>query len=148
MAQSDFKLTLLTDSSPETVFRAINNVREWWSGYHSESFVGDTKALNDVFSFHAGGGAHRSTQQIVESIPNRRVVWLIIESELSFLPQKDEWTGTKVIFDIAEIDGRTQLTFTHQGLNPEIACYDSCAPAWTQYLQNRLLPLINSAVAR
>ncbi|WP_425476370.1 hypothetical protein [Paraflavitalea speifideaquila] len=49
-----------------------------------------------------------------------------------------------MIFDITEKGGKTQLVFTHEGLTPEVECYDSCAPAWTQYLQNKLLPLINS----
>ena len=70
------------------------------------------------------------------------VVWLITESVLSFIDNRDEWIGTKVIFDISKKDGKTQLTFTHEGLTPEIECYDSCAPAWTQYVQNKLLPLI------
>jgi hypothetical protein len=61
---------------------------------------------------------------------------------LSFLEQTDEWTGTKVIFEIAKKGEKTQLTFTHQGLTSEVECYDACAPAWTQYVQNKLLPLI------
>ena len=72
------------------------------------------------------------------------MVWLITESKLNFLEKKDEWTGTKVIFTISKKGGKTQLTFTHEGLTPEIECYDACAPAWNQYVQNKLLPLIKS----
>lgn len=28
--------------------------------------------------------------------------------------------------------------FTHQGFVPEFECYEACAPAWTQYIQERL----------
>ncbi|MFC2187605.1 SRPBCC domain-containing protein [Fulvivirgaceae bacterium LMO-SS25] len=144
MTSSDFTLTLLTDQSPNTVFQAINNVRAWWSGYYSEEFIGNTEELSDEFSFHAGEGLHFSKQKIVELTPNKKVVWLITESKLSFLEKTDEWTGTKVIFEISKEGNKTQLVFTHLGLTPQKECYNNCAPAWTQYLQNKLLQLINA----
>lgn len=144
MTTSDFTLTLLTEQAPQEVFQAILNVRGWWSGYHSEEIKGDTEKLHDEFSFLAGGGLHYSKQKLVELIPDKKVVWLVTESELSFLEKKDEWTGTKLIFEILEKDGKTQLTFTHEGLAPEVECYDSCAPAWTAYVQYKLLPLIST----
>lgn len=148
MKTSDFTITLFTEQAPQEVFQAINNVSTWWSGYYSEEFKGRTEKLNDEFSFRAGGGAHYSKQKLIEVIPNKKIVWLITESELSFLEKTDEWTGTKVIFEISEKDGKTQLTFTHEGLTPEIECYDSCAPAWTQYVQNKLLPLISTGAVQ
>ncbi|MGB4848992.1 MAG: SRPBCC domain-containing protein [Saprospiraceae bacterium] len=142
MSKKDFSITLLVNKTPEQVFKAVKNVRDWWSGYYSEEFKGDTEKLNDEFSFRAGGGAHYSKQKLVEVIPNNKIVWLITDSKLTFIEKTDEWTGTKVIFDISEKGSNTQLTFTHEGLTPQIECYDACAPAWTQYVQNKLLPLI------
>jgi len=142
MKNKNFTTTLLVDQTPKEVFDSIRNVRGWWSGYYSEEIKGDTEKLNDEFSFRAGDGVHYSKQKLVEVIPNKKVVWLITESDLSFLEKKDEWTGTKVIFDISTKDNKTQLVFTHDGLNPDIECYNACAPAWSQYLQNKLLPLI------
>ena len=144
MNKNNFTITLLTSKSSEDVFNAILDTRSWWSGYYSEEFTGNTKKLHDEFSFHAGDGAHYSKQKLTEVTPNKKVVWLITESNLSFLEKKDEWTGTQVIFDISQKGSQTELTFTHRGLTPEIECYDSCAPAWTQYLQNKLLPLIST----
>jgi len=144
MTTSDFTLTLLTDRPPQEVFQAVNNVRAWWSGYYSEEFRGATEKLHDEFSFRAGDGLHYSKQKLIEVIPNKKVVWLITESELSFLEKKDEWTGTKVIFEISKDGDKTQLVFTHEGLTPEVECYDSCTPAWTQYLHNKLLPMLNT----
>jgi hypothetical protein len=148
MSKKDFTTTLLVNQTPEEVFKAVINVRGWWSGYYSEEFKGGTEKLNDEFSFRAGGGAHYSKQKLVEIIPSKKIVWLITESELNFLEKTDEWTGTKVIFEISTKGGNTQLTFTHEGLTPEIECYDSCAPAWTQYVQNKLLALIGTGKVR
>jgi len=145
MKNKNFTATLIVDQTPEEVFNVVRNVRGWWSGYYSEEIKGDTENLNDEFSFRAGGGAHYSRQKLVEVIADKKVVWLVTDSKLDFLEKKDEWTGTKVIFDISKKDNKTQLVFTHEGLIPEIECYNSCAPAWSQYLQNKLLPLITKA---
>jgi len=142
MKTQDLTITMQVDQTPEEVFNAIRNVRGWWSGYYSEDITGDTEQLNDVFSFRAGGGAHYSRQKLIEVIPKKKVVWLITDSKLDFLEKKDEWTGTKVSFDISTKGNKTELVFTHEGLTPEIECYNACAPAWSQYLQNKLLPLI------
>jgi len=142
MKNKNFTATLIVDKTPEEVFNAVRNVRGWWSGYYSEEIKGDTEELNDEFSFRAGGGAHYSRQKLIEVIPNKKVIWLITDSKLDFLEKKDEWIGTKVIFDISTKGNKTELVFTHEGLTPAIDCYNSCAPAWSQYLQNKLLPLI------
>ena len=138
----DFTVKISSDRTPEHVFKTVQDVRSWWSGLYSEEFTGETKELNDEFSFRAGDGAHYSRQKLIEVIPNQRIVWLITEGELSFIEEKDEWVGTKVIFDISEKDGKTELTFTHQGLTPETACYDSCSRGWSMYLQDKLTPLL------
>ena len=143
MTTKDFTLTLVTDKSPQQVFQAVTNVRGWWSGYYAEQITGSAEKLNDEFTFTAGDGAHYSIQKLVEVVPNKKIVWLVTQSKLTFLEKVDEWTGSKIIFEISKRADKTQLVFTHEGLNAEVECYDSCAPAWTQYLQNKLLPLIN-----
>ena len=145
MATIDFTITLGADKTAEEVFNAITNVRKWWSGYYSEQIEGNTEKLHDEFIFRAGRGTHYSKQKLIEVIPNKKIVWLVTDSELSFLQNKTEWTGTKIIFEISRKAGKTQMVFTHQGLNAEVECYDACSPAWTQYLQNRLLPMITKS---
>lgn len=145
MGTSDFTFTLLVDQSPEVVFRAISNVRNWWSGFHAEEITGDTEKLDDKFSFYAGGGAHYTEHKLVEVIPNKKVVWLTTSSNFSFVENPSEWTNTEVIFEIFEKGNQTQLVFRHKGLTPELECYNICTASWTQYLKDKLLPLINSA---
>jgi len=88
MKSSNLTTTLLVDQSPNDVFNAVNNVREWWSGFYSEEIVGSTEMLNDEFIFRAGEGAHYSKQKLVEVVPNKKVVWLVTESSLRFLRKK------------------------------------------------------------
>lgn len=144
MRTTDFKVTLIADKSPEEVFSAITNVRKWWSGYYSEQIEGNTEKLNDEFIFRAGEGVHYSKQKLIEVIPAKKIVWLVTDSKLSFLQNETEWIGTKIAFEISKKGEKTQLVFTHQGLTPEVECYDACSPAWTQYLQNKLLPMLTN----
>jgi hypothetical protein len=137
MTTKDFTTTLLVDKTPKEVFNAINNVRGWWQG----EIEGDTDKLNDEFIYRMEP-YHFSKQRLVEFIPDKKVVWLVTESELNFVKKKSEWTGTKIIFEIYEINKKTQLCFTHSGLIPEIECYGGCSSAWTDLIQKSLFSLI------
>lgn len=143
MNKEHFNIQLSSNQTPEFVFHTILKVQEWWSGYFGEEFSGKSEQVNDEFSFRAGEGIHYSMQKLVELVPNKKIVWLVTESELSFLEHKEEWTGSKLIFDISEQEGKTQVLFTHEGLSAQCECFEACAPAWTQYLENKLQPLIN-----
>lgn len=139
MDQHDFTTTFLVDQTPAEVFKAVTNVRGWWS----VGIEGDTEKLNDEFIYQVEG-VHYSKMKLVDVVPDERVVWLVKYNYLSFVKDKSEWTGTKVHFDISREGDKTQLRFTHQGLVPEYECYDVCTPAWTNYVQGSLLPLITT----
>ncbi len=142
MDKPDYSFTILSDKSPEVIYQILLNVRAWWSGLYEESFTGQTEKLNDVFSFKAGGGAHYTEQKLVELVANKKIVWLVTAANLTFLENTAEWVGTQLIFEISEAGDKNEVKFTHQGLLPTSECYDNCAPAWTQYMQTKLLPLL------
>ena len=139
MQNQNFTTTLLVDQTPTEVFDAIKNARGWWSGLHAEEFKGDSDKINDEFTFRAGNGAHYTKQKLVELIPGKKITWLVTDSKLTFAENQNEWTGTKISFDISKENNKTRIVFTHVGLVPQFECYNACAPAWTQYIQERLL---------
>jgi hypothetical protein len=142
MDNQDYTTTILVEQSPAEAYQAILNVRAWWSGLYGETFEGSTDKVGDEFTFRAVGGAHYTKQKLVESEPNKKVVWIVTEADLNFIVKTDEWKGTKISFEISEEHGKSKIVFTHIGLVPEFECYDSCAPAWTKYLQERFTDVI------
>lgn len=139
MEKQDYTVTISVSQIPKEVFDAINNVRGWWQG----EIEGGTDKLDDEFSYRVED-VHFSKQKVAELVPNSKVVWLVTDSELTFIKSKDEWTGTKISFDIAEVDNKTQVRFTHHGLVPEIECYGACSNAWGRLVQESLFSLITT----
>lgn len=137
MDSKNFTATVLVDQSPRDVFKAITNVRGWWS----EEIEGSTEKLNDEFNYHYQD-VHRCKIKLVEVVPDKKIVWLVLDNYFSFTKDKSEWTGTKIIFDISIQDKKTRLVFTHDGLVPEYECYNACVGGWTQYITHSLPALI------
>lgn len=143
MENQDFTTTLLVDRSAKEAFDAINNVRGWWS----ENIEGGTEKLNDVFTYRVKD-LHQCTMKLTEVVPNKKVVWLVLDNYFNFTKDQSEWIGTKVSFEITEKDGKTQIRFTHIGLVPAHECYEICENAWTGYIQNSLRDLINTGTGQ
>lgn len=137
MVTTDFTTTLLVEQSPADVFNAINHVRGWWS----EEIEGSTDKLNDEFTYHFED-VHRCKIKLIELIPDKKVVWLVLDNYFNFTKDKSEWTGTKIIFEISQKENKTRIRFTHQGLVPEYECYEVCQDAWSNYIKNSLRSLI------
>lgn len=139
MTTTDFTTTILVDNSPSEVFNAINNVRGWWS----EEIEGITDKLNAEWNYHYQD-VHRCNMKIVEFIPDKKIVWLVMDNFFSFTKDKSEWKGNKIIFEITAKGNKTQLQFIQEGLVPQYECYDICQGAWSTYIQKSLLSLITT----
>ena len=139
MKTQDLTINLRIGQTPKEVFQAINNVRGWWS----EEIEGNTQKLNDEFTYHYKD-VHICRMKLTEVVPDKKVVWSVSNNYFSFTKDSSEWTGTKVIFDISEKNGKTQLHFTHEGLTPGYECYHACYDGWTNYIKKSLYNLITT----
>ncbi len=139
MENNSFTATITVDQAPPTAFNAIKNFRAWWS----EEIEGNTDKLNDEFFYHYKD-IHLCKLKLIEAVPDKKLVYLVTDNEFNFIEDKSEWVNTKLVFDIKEENGKTQVKFTHEGLVPEYDCYDVCNDAWSGYIKNSLYKLITT----
>jgi len=81
---------------------------------------------------------------ITEFIPNKKVVWLVLDAKLNFIKNKAEWKGTKNVFEISSHGPQTEIRFTHVGLHPGSECFEACSGAWAFYINDSLRSLITT----
>jgi hypothetical protein len=120
MKIENFTTSFSVEQSPQQAFDGINNVRGWWSG----EIEGETDKLGAEFTYRYKE-VHRSKQKVMELIPGKKIVWHVLDSRLGFR-KENEWTGTDVVFDISQKDGKTEVRFMHIGLVPAFQCYGDC----------------------
>jgi hypothetical protein len=73
MTSQNFSTTFSVDQTPEEVFKAIKNVRGWWS----EEIEGSTDKLGGEFTYHYRD-VHRCKIKITKVVPGKKVVWLVV----------------------------------------------------------------------
>ena len=139
MISKDYTATIEVAVAADVVFSCIQNVRKWWS----KDFDGNSTNLHDEFII-CHPGTHYSKQQLIELIPNKKIVWLVTESKLDWLKTKEEWTGTRMIFELTGKSGGTCLHFTHDGLIPEKECYEQCRQGWNLVIREWLFNFITT----
>jgi hypothetical protein len=139
MTDTNYTTAFTVDKSPADVFAAITNVRGWWSG----DIDGDTDALGAEFTYRYQD-LHRSKQKITELVPEKKVVWHVMDADINFVKDRKEWNGTDIVFEVARKNGGTEVRFTHVGLKPRIECFGKCSGAWGFYINDSLRRLITT----
>jgi hypothetical protein len=139
MQKNDFTSSISANISATEAIKKISNVPEWWG----IKFSGEAKNQNDKFVIKMGGDSFFNLT-VSELIPGKRVVWLVTDCYMPWYSDKNEWTDTRLIFDLHESNGKTELIFTHEGLTPEVECYKDCKPGWTHWIQTSLFSYLTN----
>jgi hypothetical protein len=137
MKKQDYTASILVRANTNKAFQSINEVTAWWT----ENIEGRSENPGDVFIIHFGETF--VTMKIVESVPGKKVVWNVSDCYLPWLADKEEWKGTRIVFEISAEGDSTRIQFTHVGLTPGVECYDGCVKGWDQYFNDSLARLIN-----
>jgi hypothetical protein len=136
MSNASFSTSFSVDKSPDEVFAAINNVREWWP-----EIDGPTDNVGAEFT-HRYQDAHRCKIKVVELVAGKKVVWRVLDNYFQFTKDKTEWKDTEISFEISRTGNKTELRFAHLGLVPEYECFEVCSNAWGSLIKGSLRALI------
>lgn len=128
-ARDSFQSTLPVAAPAEAVLaalRATDAVSSWWGPATGSADVGGTLVVSFL------DGRQRIVMDVQPAPLDNRVVWSVRETPLT-----PEWNGTTIYFDVAA-DGDASkgsvLSFRHEGLTPDLECFDMCHEDWTHYL--------------
>lgn len=139
MENQNFTISISAEISAEEAIKKISNVPEWWG----ITFSGNSGKQNDQFVVKMGGDSFFDFT-VTELIPGKRVVWSITDCNMPWYSDKKEWANTKLIFDLKETGDMTVLAFTHDGLTPDVECYNDCAPGWTHWIKTSLFSYLTT----
>ncbi len=139
MEKNDFNCSIAVNISADEVVKKISNVPGWWG----ITFTGSAEKQTDRFVVKMGGESFFDFT-VTELIPRKRMVWLVTDCNMPWYTDKKEWTNTRLIFDLEEDGGVTTLTFTHEGLTPNVECYKDCEPGWTHWIKTSLFSYLTT----
>ena len=128
---------VLIKGSSQQVFDAIStHVQDWWGNTnHPVMGVGDefiTSFDKTYWKF-----------KISEFDSPTKIVWNCIDARhvhRGYEGIEREWIGTSVEWVLEEGQSKkeTLLHFTHNGLVPDLNCYEICTPAWEMFVTKSL----------
>jgi hypothetical protein len=140
MANNSYTTTIELDEPAERVFHSICQVQDWWSN----DFEGNSTKPGDEFTIHHPN-QHYCRQKLTAFIPFEKIEWLVTESKLHWLKNnQQEWTNTRMEFQISSGNGKTLLCFTHHGLTPDKECYKMCETGWDIVIKDWLAHFVRT----
>src|SRR5712675_1684579 len=128
MENQDFTATISVDATSSEAFDKITQVNKWWA----TNVQGNTTNLNDVFTVRFGKTF--STIQITDIIPDKKILWSILNSSLPLFKDENVWNGTKMLWEISSSNNAAEIRMTHIGLTPDKECYEDCNKGWNFYV--------------
>jgi hypothetical protein len=132
MTKQDYRLSISAKVSASDAYDKIARVCEWWA----TDFEGSARYYGDAFTVRFG--ETHVDFKVTEAVPGSKVVWHVTNCFLPWLKDKTEWNNTNVVFEISAGQGETTVTMTHEGLTPEVECFNDCEKGWDRHFGESL----------
>lgn len=131
MIGQDYSAEILVTEGPAAVYQAITvNIDKWWTELSNKA----QKAGDDLVVRFENSTSW--VMKVTEAIPNSSVVWDVVEANhnLTDINKKDEWKGTTIKWEIGKNDAGSKVTLKHNGLVPDLECFEICEAGWGYFL--------------
>jgi len=125
---SDYAAIVTVSAPIESAYAAlatVDGLRGWWTTATS----GSAEPGGELKFEFPGVVDVPALMRVEESSEPSRVRWTCLKSPLH------EWAGTRLTFELTEATpDRTEISFTHAGLQPALECFDTCSAGWDHHL--------------
>ncbi|SHL13829.1 hypothetical protein SAMN05444266_102173 [Chitinophaga jiangningensis] len=139
MKTNDYSCSFTVEQPSHAIFQAICQVNRWWA----TNVVGNTQALDEPFTVNLSCDTW-VTFRVAVFAPDWHIAWLVTDCHLPWLSNQSEWNHTTLHFYITPTLNGNKLTVIHQGLSPDLECYDRCEQGWNNFAGKSLSKLITT----
>jgi len=133
----DYQCKVHFNAAPQKVYEAITEqigLQGWWTTNCTAKPKEGTRA---TFWFDET----YNIMSIEKLTPYTQVRWKCVDNRhiAEGLEKSDEWINSNLIFNLkGNKEEGTELSFTHEGLNESLQCYEICHDAWGHFLKKSL----------
>jgi hypothetical protein len=142
---NSYERKVTVNSSISKVYDALTTGYEhWWTTTGGATF----ETVGDQIKFTFPPQVSYWTFQAKTLIKDQEVDLICTDAYhlLLDLPDapKGEWLASRLHFKLTPIDGLTKIHFRHEGLTPDLNCYDICEEGWDHFFMRSLQDYLNS----
>jgi hypothetical protein len=115
----------------EILHALTTGIPNWWT----EDFSGSAHKVGDSFTVRFG---NTFKVFVVTDLTPAEVTWTCVDSfiDLPGLKKKDEWKGNTIHWTIVADGQQCHLQIVHEGLAPEVECFEVCQQGWTSFISS------------
>ena len=148
MSSKSYTRTITVEASPQDAFRALTTGHEqWWTTCDNEF-----ARIGDRIKFTFPPLVSYWTFEATRIEPDKAVELECVEAYHKMPDKPDasttEWLGSKALWRIEPRGSQTAIHFVHDGLTPELDCYDVCEAGWDLYFVDSLKAYLDTGVGR
>ncbi|MBT8298216.1 MAG: hypothetical protein HKP42_07780 [Maribacter sp.] len=137
----EYKNQISTSATKKHSFYAIaNKIDKWW-GKTDNSI----SKIDDEFSIFFGDTEWRF--KIKEYLPFEKISWVCIKANHvhgNLANIEKEWLNSELHWNIMNDNGKTEISFIHKGLTPDLNCYEVCEAGWDYFISTSLKNYLDS----
>ncbi len=136
----DYSASIDAGMAAEAAARAIpDDLERWWGTRIERHADGFTIRFNNS---HAQFRFEPSENPLAFS-------WACTDAHMIVedVPDAAEWVGTRLVWTVEPRGDGSRVTLTHEGLGPQIDCFDVCRRGWQHYFETSLAAHLNGQPA-
>ena len=134
---SNYTATITVSVSAETAYTAIaQEMSDWWTSMSAKFLATGDRAKTDF-----GGKSFWTFEAITLDKPKAVELRSCEAYHIhDGLPEeiKEEWLDSILRFEIKDTKEGLKITLTHEGLMPNLICYDVCKAGWDHFFLGSL----------
>jgi hypothetical protein len=147
MKKNNYNKVIQTNAPMSAAYDALTTgVALWWT-----SEAGSFEKVGDVAKFGFSGKNGYWTFKAI-ALESDRIEWECVEAlhihEGKPKEIETEWLGTRTVWSMTETKGGTEVRLEHQGLTPDLLCYDICEAGWDMFFVDSLKAYLDTGTGK